>query len=448
MNKKKIIILSICLVFLLGVLALVMALPDSQTEQETTDTPDTSADYTEETIYTVSVDSVTSVSVFFSGEAYTLVKTSDGWICSEKPNVQVSQSRVTSLMSELCSLRYADKLDTAKVAPADCGITDTSDYVSFESDNGTITVYKGNNVTDSQLCYIMTSLSDDIYMVKQDRVSRMFVPFDEYRSDHIARIDFDNITAIDFKNSKCSFSIVKGEYNIDTGNYYAWKMTSPIAVLAKDSEIDSKLISPVSSISVDDYVNDNGDFANYGLGDKSNYITFTDVSGKTQTVYFSLLLNNKYYICVDDGMSIYEIAPSSAPFADLSLIDIADRQLYLTKQSNLASLTIDGSGKAYDIIFKDDGSITVNSKKNDSDSATREIFSAVCGPLADDISTDAMGAAVLTMKFELKDSSQVTLTFAEKNERYYSVAKDGKPLYSILKSKLDSMFATLDKYKG
>lgn len=285
-------------------------------------------------------------------------------------------------------------------------------------------------------------------MVKQSRISLMFAPFDEYRNDTIARIDFENITSIDFKNQKCEFSVVKGEYNLDTGNYYAWKMTSPINVLARDSEIDSKIISPISTVAVSEYVSDSGDFANYGLGDKSNFIKFTDASGKTQTVYFSSLQSNKYYVSVDDGLSIYEISPSSAPFADIALIDIADRQLYLAKQANIASVSISGSGKDYDLSFGKDGTITINGGKAHSDSASREIFSSVCGPLADDISTAPMGDTVLTMSFKLRDSSQVTLTFSHKDDRYYSVARDGKPLYAILKSKLDSMFDTLDKYKG
>ena len=446
MNKKKIIILASSLVVLLGVLALVMALPDSD------DKPDNSGgtqtqDYNEEAIYTVSVDSVTSVTISYSGELYTLTKTPDGWICADKSEVGVSQSRVTSLMTELCSVRYTDKLDTSKVTPADCGITDASDYVSFESELGTLVITRGNDVADSDLCYVMTSLSDDIYMVARERVSLMFAPFDEYRNDTIARIDFENITAIKYQSPQCSFSLTKGEYNLESGNYYAWKMTSPIAVLARDSEVDSKLISPIATMKVEDYVSDSGDFASYGLGDKSAHVTYTDAKGKTQTVYFSKPINNQYYISVDDSGSIYAVSPSAAPFASLNLIDIADRQLYLTKQSNLSAITIDGI-KTYKLKFDDDGSIAIDGKVSDSDSASREIFSNVCGPLADGISTAPMGAAVLTMRFELKDSSSVTLTFSGHDERYYAVAKDGKPLYTILKSKLDTMFGVLDKYKG
>ncbi|MBR2404364.1 MAG: DUF4340 domain-containing protein [Clostridia bacterium] len=445
MNKKKIVILAISLIVLLGVLALVMALPDS--DEPSIDSGNAqSQDYNEEAIYKVSVDSVTSVTVSHSGELYTLTRTPDGWICAEKSEVGVSQSRVTRLMTELCSVRYTDKLDTTKVTPADCGITDASDYVSFESSLGTLVITRGNDVANSDLCYVMTSLSDDIYMVKRERVSLMFAPFGQYRNDTIARIDFENITAIKYQGPKCSFSLTKGEYNLDSGDYYAWKMTSPIAVFARDNEIESKLILPIASMDTDGYVNDNGDFASYGLGDKSAFVTYTDAKGKTQTVYFSKLLNNQYYISIDDGKSIYAVSPSAAPFATLNLIDIADRQLYLTKQSTLSTITIDGA-KKYKLEFRDDGTIAIDGKVSSSESASREIFSNVCGPLADDISTAPMGAIVLTMKFDLKDSTSVTLTFSDHDERYYAVARDGKPLYTILKSKLDTMFGVLDKYK-
>ena len=161
-------------------------------------------------------------------------------------------------------------------------------------------------------------------------------------------------------------------------------------------------------------------------------------------MYFSDRINNSYYICVDADASIYEISASSAPFASVSVIDICDRQIYLTKQANLKSVVISGTSD-YTIDFSNDAYVTVNGRKKDSETDMRNIFSSVCGLLADDISTAPMGDTVLTISYNKKDGTSTVVEFSEADDRYYYASKDGAPLYKILKSKIESVFKTLDK---
>ncbi len=447
MSKRKIIILSLVLISLIAVLILVMNLPEKspKTADETDKIKDSGS--FSEAIYTVNVDSITNISFVVALESYTLTKTDSVWSCPEKPNVEISSSGVVSLLASLCSVSYTDSISDTSVTDADCGIDESSDKVTFNSDRGTITLKRGNNVSDSELCYIKASVSDAVYMIKQSTANSIFVSLDSLRNDALQRVDFENIVSIELQNRNCTVSLQKGEYNLDKGYYYSWRMTSPISVFARDEEVNSRLIKPAAAIDVSDYVSDSGDFGNYGLTDKAYYITFTDAKGKAQTIYFSDKINNSYYICVDSDAAIYEVSASDMPFASVSVIDISDRQIYLTKQANLSSVKIEGEGKEYNITFDDNSLISVNGKKTESAKKSSEIFTALCSALADDISTAPMGETVLRFTYTKKDGSVVSIEYANADDRYYFVSKDGTPLYKILKSKINSIFDALEEVK-
>ena len=448
MNKKKIITLAAVLLALVGVLILVMALPDTDEKNGGFGGhPEGDNSKLGELIYSAPSASITNITVSHNGSLYSFQKNDSEWICPEKSGVSISSSRITRLITELSSLRYHDKLDTSSVSPSDCGITDASSRVTFTSELGEITIFLGNDVANSELCYLMTSLSDDIYMTRKEGVSLMFATFDEYRNDSFERIDFENIVAISYKAGDIAFSLKKGETDQENADYYEWEMISPLALSARDSEVEALLIEPVTKMKINAYVSDNGNFSDYGIGRDKNFVTYTDASGRVQTIFFSSVTENRHYLAIDGSDTIYEVSPSYVPFSKLSLIDIADRQLYLNKQSNLSLVTIEGEGIGYSIEFGTDSTITIDGRKIENSNDIRNIFSYVCSLIADDISTEPMGRSEIKITYKLRDGKETVLDFSSHTERYYKVSKNGKPTYLILKNKLGDLFALLDGFK-
>ncbi len=445
MKKRKIISLMVLLLALLGVLVLVMALPDTGENGGFEKQPSSSLNLSEP-IYSAKRETIDNIKIFYNGSNYSFKRNGDEWFCPEKTGVGISNSRVVNLVTELGSLRYQEMLDTSTVTPTDCGITDSSNFVTFTSELGQISLYLGNDVPDSELCYLSTSLSDDIYMVEKERVSLMFASFDEYRSDNFERIDFENIVEIEYNGPDSSFSLIKGEIDKSVADYYAWEMAFPVKLSVRDIEVEERFIKPLGVMNVSAYPSDNGDFSNYGIEKSKNSVTYTDASGKVQTIYFSLLKDNRHYLSIDADKTIYEVLPSSVPFAGVDLIDICERQIYLNKQTNIDTVIIKGDGIDYSIVFGD-GSSFVNGKKLEKSSDIREVFSYICGLMADDISTKAIGKSEIKMTYNLKNGKEVVLDFASADERYYAVAKNGKPLYLIQKNKLKDLFDVLDGLK-
>lgn len=448
MNKKKIITLAVVLAALIGVLVWVMNMPEKNNSGAEPDADQQSSAFTGEKIYAADVDSITDITFTIDGDSYTLQKDADTWICPQKTNVEVSQASVVSIMADLCAVSYTDLISDSSVTDEDCGIISQSDTISFDSDIGKVVLTLGNKVSDSELYYLKYSGSDDIYMVESEIIDSIFVPFQKIRNDSIWRIDYENVASIQLKNKNCELSIEKGEYNLDKGSYYGWNMISPIKAFARDDEVASKLINPVIKIEVSGYVNDNGDFASYGLSDKSNYISFTDTEGKSQTIYFSDKINNSCYFCLDSDSVIYEMPASMATFAEVSVIDVCDRQVYLTKQTNLQSIKIEGEGIKYEIAFDDESNISINGGKTKSKSESTELFTSLCGILADDVYTGSVGEASLTFVYTNKDASTVEVEYSDADDRYYYVSKNGEPMYKILKSKVKSVFEVLDNKKA
>ena len=151
-------------------------------------------------------------------------------------------------------------------------------------------------------------------------------------------------------------------------------------------------------------------------------------------------------MCVDDSRFIYEQGSDGDTYAKIQLIDIISRNLYMTHQSKLSKVTIEGDGIDFVVDFTHSSGISVNGKAITDSVSRNDIFNSVCALLADDISTDPRGEAEMTITYDLKDSQDVVLEFAEMDARYWRVAVDGKPTYIILKSKVDANMEKLKNY--
>lgn len=443
MNKKKIFALLGALVVLLAVLFFVISLPDKSDNTNVTKSSGETA-LEEKDIYSVSYESIVSITLFDGTDGYEFAKEGAGWICKSETTDEFNMSYLTSLATRLASLKYIDIVSDAKDKLSDFGIDSQNPLLSFECDLGVVSLYPGDMTSSYDGYYLFTSLSDDVYIITSEQYTSVFAPVSEYRKNISDKISYDKITSIEFKNEICSFSLSLGKADMKQGIANAWNMISPIQVQARDSEIEAKLINPISSIPEKMYVSDKGDYENYGLSQKDSYIVLTDSDGNSKTVYFSPDTGGKSYMVSDGSKYIYEMGEDS--YSRIRLIDIVSRYIYTTRQNLISTVTVEGSGKKYTLDFSDSPNISVNGKKVTDSQKCNEIFYAVCALLADDINTEPSGDTSLKMTYNLKDGKTVNVAFSDKDARYMNASIDGKPLYTILKSKIDSSMETLEKY--
>ncbi|MBQ4526851.1 MAG: DUF4340 domain-containing protein [Clostridia bacterium] len=393
-------------------------------------------------------DTITSVTIKNDDTVISFVKSNNLWKSGENENVSVSDSEIKRLTVNLCSLTYVDVIDAESVNYEDCGIDSESSYVSFDNEYGINVVYTlGYSIPETDMYYLKTSFSDDVYMVKARDVNNIFKSGEDYRSDKLHRVDFDNITKIYLKNSKTEFLLEKGRADINNGIYYEWRMTSPYVILANDENVKTLLISPGASLEAQDYASDAGDFANYGLDGRENMIVYEDVNGKGQTVYFSELINNSYYISIDDNPNIYKISRDHISFADISIIDIADRAIYKTNRKAISKVVFAGGEYDYEIVFNNDNTMKINSVTVTDENDTSDIFRKICDMLnADDMKNTVDGEKLFEIVFYKTDNTRVVLEFYPDGERYFTVCKNGTPMYYIMKSKIDKLTQYFDSY--
>ncbi len=450
--QKKIIIPIIVIIFLLGVLAGVMMLEDSSSPNSSNViSSDASAENdtaleTKGVISGIDSESITKVSVNTDGKSFAFVLNGDVWK-SAGSNASVSSGAVDSLINSLGSIEYTETYSKDEMKRSDCGISDSSDTISITmTDRGELIIYRGMNTTDGSLCYMATSADEIIYLVPREAADRLFAPLDKYRNSAALNLDFDNITEIAVNNSGGLILARKGKANANAAVYNEWKLVSPIEVGANDELIQIKLIDSLKQIKISGYASDDGDFASFGFGTKDKYIELKSGDGRSARVYFSDKTGGRYYISVNNEPAIYEIAINDAPYIELGAIDIADRNINLAKMTNISSVSIKGENKDYTVEFLEKSG-KINGKDVSYDDMNREIFPAVCGLFADDIYSGEHGASEIVIKYNYKDKSSDVLEFAPYNDRLYSVSKNGKLMYLILKTKVNDLTAKLDEYK-
>jgi len=406
---------------------------------------DSGEDYSMNYVFDVDSETINLISVKLSKEAFTFVKNEDVWELKSSPNTSISTGAVNSLASAISDLSYDELIDDGSIKPEDCLINDESSSVTFESELGSVTITLGMVTTDGELCYIKTSLNDGIYLAHSESAASIFAPLKTYRNSASLRVDVENLVSIDYSGPE-RFSLAKGEHNKDKAQFNTWKLTSPLQISANDEAINQKIIEPLKQIKIVDFASDNGDFNSFGLGGKNRFVTLADADGKKQTLYFSSQTAGKYYMSIDDKKTIYEISLSDNPYIALKIIDIADRNITLTKMTNIKNVVIDGT-KDYKIDFLGDKGI-INGKNISYDALNQSVFPSLCGLMADDIYQGSQNGGEIMITFNYNDNTPSDVViFANHSDRYYSVAKNGSVKYLILKSKISDLFKVLDEAK-
>lgn len=445
MKNKKIIIPLIAVAVLLALFACVMLIDDKPPATDTTsDAAPSDADFAGY-IFDFDTSTISLITVYTTGEEFTFEKNGDLWYVKDNPSISISSASVNSLTGSIGSILYSEEISDGSVTPEDCGINDSSDFITFTSELGEVTLKRGIDTTDGLYTYVTHSLSDSIYIADLTSVNNIFKPLYSYRNKAYVNLDFENIKTISLK-SDVTLSLEKVRADTANAIYSEWQITSPLKLGARDEQVNTLIIEPLQTINIDGFASDMGDYNNYGISLDDNYITLTDKSGKSATVYFSKSKSGKYYICINKDNTIYEISPASAPYADLKISDIFDRNIHLVKMDKISAVTINGNGYNYTVEFMADGG-KVNGTKVSSGDMNNVIFPSVCGLFADDIALVPKGDEAVTITYKYKDGKSDTLVFLDTDERYYTVSKNGTVKYIILKHKISDLTNTLDGFK-
>jgi len=446
MNKKKILILSCVLLVLLALLAVVLNLPDKTKPKTDSPVKTENVVHEEKSAYSVNYDSISAITLYSQEGQYEFVKNDLEWMCQSHPDEEFNMTKVGSLAVRLSAVSCVDIIPDASFESADFGIDINSPGVSFVCDLGTVNLYCGQQSVSGEGYYFFTSLSDDMYIISVNEYKALFAPISQYKKDNVQSVDYEKISAIEFRNENCTFSLRHGEADVNEGIPYEWRMTAPIQAMARDAEIDERLIKPLEERFENPYVSELGDYENYGINRENNYMVVTDSDGNSQTVYFSSEIGGKCYMSIDDSHFIYEAGSDGDSYAKIQLIDIVSRNVHLTHQSKLSKVVVEGDGNDFVVDFSDSSKMNVNGKEITDTVSRNDVFNSVCALLADDVSTEPIGDVKMKITYHLKDSQVVTLDFAEKDARYWRVSVNGTPTYIILKSKVDANMEKLKNY--
>jgi len=451
MNKKKIIILSAVIVALLGILMWVMLLDSSEPDPGNADPwqNQTSEKNYEEagSIYRCSIDSISRITVSLPSESFTFVKNNGTWTCDALPGNSFNSSRVSSFATNLGSLKYVEEFDE-DVTPEACGITEATPSVGFTSDIGEVTLRIAESFNDVNLCYVAASVSNRVYSVKAEAVERFLDPLNSYRSDSVPDVNADSVSEIVLSNAYGISHFQKGQLDRENAVFNEWRMLSPVEISASDSAIHEKLFDSVNNMKISGYASDNGDFEAFGLGAKDRYLSFKQPDGKTRTIYFGSQKDGMYYVSVDNSDSIYSVEASMLPFVEAKPIDLADRHIKLVMKDSLSAINVKSADAVYDVkVSPEKNKSSINGTVLDETEFSQNVFTAVCGLVADDLYTGNCTEGEITVTFTRTDGTSDRVEFSTLNDRYYAVSENGKSLFMIQKSRVEDMLRTLEQYK-
>lgn len=157
--KKQKIQLVVMIVFIgICVLGYVLLNRYTQRKQE-----EESADLAaSETVCQIVAEDIQAFSYKVGDETYSYQKDGDQWICEGYEELDLSETRITALLSNVTVIE-CDEVLTDVEDYDQFGFHEPSNVITVETDDKTITITIGNYNSMAGCYYYMTSLSKDVY---------------------------------------------------------------------------------------------------------------------------------------------------------------------------------------------------------------------------------------------------------------------------------------------
>lgn len=446
MNNKKlirnIVISVVVLAALAGLLVWVNSIPDKETESNTDDNKSAAA---EVEIYKFDADSVKSIKIENEREAYTIIKTDDGYTISGNSDILYSSSKLGYCFDELSSLVASKAVSIDSVE-----FEKSSQITLLLNDSAVHEVIIGNDVIGESAKFV--KYEGKLYLVPTYRLSYAEAASNSFRDTALGTVSADIASMKILENGKelVSFRKMTDEdaksFNVSTT--YVMDYPKYLAVSSDRLQSLFDAIGDGYSLSVIEFVDDNiSNASKYRIGKKT--VIIKDGENEYRLDYGNKDENGNIYTVVNNGKSVY--AMSSTLF---DIIDKYNGNVLMDKLTHIANLddikhiTFEGKGSSFKLERKgneDNYSYEINGESVDEDTF-KSIYREIIGINSDKIAYNgATGQAEYTVTIVYPDGKTEKWEYVSESERSYVLSKNGQAVYICPKKNVDAAVKNIKK---
>lgn len=406
-------------------------------------------------------DKIKKVAIKSQDNEITIEKQGDKWGVTGT-QFPIKQDSLNNVVTTLSSLN-ADKLIAEN--PSDLqqyGLDKGNAIVTATMDNGEEkTVVLGNETPGGSSSYVMLKGVNNVYTVSSTSIGTLTVKLDDIIDKSIDMVDTEAVNylkivtggkTIELKPDQIQNSIGMG---LNMFQYYSYPIET-------DGQKDKTLISALSSISVDEFVESNAkDLKKYGLDKPALQITAKDSNNKAidilvgknkddSTVYFKMgSSGNVYTAAISQFDAFFNVKPFDLydKFAYSVNIDSVDK---IEIKAPSANYTMELSRETKKAENKDEKDTVVTTYKvnsnNVDESKFKQFYQNLIGLKVEaekEKDVPEKPEVSIIYHFNTGADKVVAVTFTPYNDEFYSVYINGKSEFLISKSRVKDMLGSI-----
>lgn len=425
-------------------------------------------------------DKIEKLEYTSGGENYSFIKDSDGtWKWEQDQTISITQSYVTDIVSNACSLKadrlLAENLDNI----AEYGLDNPAYTVKLtDSDGQQEVIYIGSQNTSTSNYYAYVDGRTNVYTIDSTLIDTLGHTLnDMIEHSEVPTMTSDNITDISYTDADTSLNFdyyKEGNAQYDYSDSFLWFLNDNGVLTPADNTEMTTLFTDISSLKFDslaDYSVTNDDLNAYGLSNPQAtlHVTYTtavenstdsteDTSASTTTNTFTLYVGNtdssgNYYVRAEGFNGVYTMTSDVITnFLNLNKINFTNKSPFNVLKDSIDSISITLEGTTYDIVqtkSKDKYSYTVNGKEADSD-AVEAVYNTLKNLTAESAiakGTAAAGTPYMSITFNRNTDTlkTVQIDLSTYDSSFYQANMDGRDTLLLNKIVVEELVKNVEE---
>lgn len=444
MSNKKIFRNTIILLAVVAVLAVAMvAVMKYDPDKKEPEASDSSR------ITLISLDSaaITRVDITNPEDGdYALVKQEDIWKLEGQPEVELNQSKVSTLISDSV-LVTADKVIDEN--PSDLtvyGLSPVTRKITLTPSEGeAVTLLIGSGGAGNTIRYVQLMGDPKVYSVYYSKGEAITPRLSSIKDTQIYSVTADSARSVVIKRAGMADIVLEAVVSTDDNGAEtvgSWKMTAPYAGKDTDSEEITKQITPyLSTMSATKIIAEQpADLSQYGLAQPRGSIAITDKDNVTVTMLVGSQFQENdaelVYVKRADSGRVYSLPAANASFLKIEAHNLIMKFIHLQNIEQVSEVKVSGAGQEYTMSISGDEenpSYQINDRTV-AESDFKKAYQAAIGVTFNrPIEGQPSGSAEYTVVYNRKDGTAVTVQYISAGDREYAAVVDGVCEFVVLK---------------
>jgi hypothetical protein len=418
------------------------------------------------TIFETSKENILSVDIENVNGKVGFKRDGEEWKLNPYKNISLIKSKVEGLIYDVANIKAEQIIEKDAKNLEMYGLDTPISIVFIKLGDGTEKIfYVGDSTPSKANHYFKEKDSGEVYSVYASKAEAFAKGLEEYRERTIFSFKPEDIREIAVEGKDLPKILIKAkevkkdekaEDKTTAGTLSTWDMIEPYNRSVDNEKIQQIILSKLTGINVDQFVEDEPkDLAQYGL-DKPQYtVNFVDAHGKSITFLLGYSKDDSIYIKTPERNSVYLVDASNFEFKDADAFAFIEKFAYIVNIDTVNKILIEADGKqtTLEITHSTEEGKEDTYKvrgKDAEEGAFKKLYQDVIGLILDGPlmakEKEKLGKTIASCTFYHIDGTQdVNVKYVSIDDRRCAVVKNGTSEFYIQKKKVTAM---LDALKG